>query len=77
MTKKDYELIAQGLYIAKPSRSVIPYHIEIATLEIRNAYCAGTANAWDNTCRTLAEALELKDKDFKKSLFLQQCGVSD
>lgn len=69
MTKKDYELIAQSLWIAKPS-IVTPDYVKFKV-----TYITGKMHAWKNTCKTVADGLALKDKRFKKDEFLRLCGV--
>lgn len=74
MTKKDYELIAAGLKIAKPNYNNIPDWIPA---DERPSYRQARIHAWDNTCKTVANMLNLKDGRFKFEQFLKDCGVTD
>lgn len=77
MTKKDYELIANGLRIGKPSRNINPYPIEARGQEIINVYAYGKNNAWNNACKTLADFLATDNPKFNKNKFLKACGIED
>ena len=70
MTKKDYELIAQSLWIARPDWDNTPYEYVM-----NDIYKTGRLNAWDNTCKTLAQGLEQNNPKFNRSKFLRACGL--
>jgi len=71
MTKKDYELIAQSLQIAKPNWDNAPYEYTM-----NDVYKTGRLHAWENTCETLAQNLEHANPKFNRSKFLASCGLS-
>ena len=77
MTKKDYELIALGLRMAKPSRNINPYPIEAQGQKIIDVYAYGKDNAWNNACKTLADYLSTDNPRFDKKRFLTACGIED
>lgn len=60
--------------IAKPSKQ---HYLTPDTIlsKDKQVYIVGKLHAWDNTCKVIADSLALKDPNFKKDLFLDQCGV--
>lgn len=70
MTKKDYELIAGALSIAKPAEHNYPS--EITDID---TYRAGRRHQWVNTCKTMADVLETTNTRFDRSKFITACGV--
>lgn len=72
MTKKDYELIAQALWTAKPSWDNAPYEYNM-----NDIYKTGRINAWDNTCKTICGFFESNNPKFNRSKFLQACGLEE
>lgn len=73
MTKKDYELIAQGLKIAGPS-ATIPANMAPEDVQ---AYRQGRKHSWQNSCKTLADLLALDNPLFSRNRFLTACGIDE
>ena len=72
MTKKDYELIAEGLRLAMPGPTV-PTSLDQFDIQ---AYRKGRGDAWRNTCKTVADRLALANPRFSTRMFLTACGLN-
>lgn len=77
MTKKDYELIAKAVYLAA---DLAKYDLLVAKdnndLELHNQ-ATYRLEGVKKSAEYTAEALQEKDKRFKRDEFLKLCGVKD
>lgn len=71
MTKKDYELIAQGLKLERPD-----YIVYDNDPTYNNGFKDGAIRKWQEVVYTLANGLAVNPK-FDRSKFLAACGIAE